>query len=175
MRAGRLGFTLVELIVAMLIVAMLAAMAIPRLSRGSDGAKRTALRAHLATMRQAIGLYAAEHLGQFPGPTEARFVAQLTLYTNAGGQTNGTKSAPYVFGPYLSTIPAIPLGPNEGSNTVLIDLNSPPAPQPASGDGWVYNPATGEFRPNLGAEAFEGDLADLAGEGGGAAAAVEGP
>lgn len=134
----------------MLIIAMLAGMAIPRLSRGSGGASRSAMLADLNVVHNAITRYQAEHIGALPGPTAAHFVSQLTLFTEVTGKTNPKRTGPYVFGPYLVTMPRIPIGPNRGSPSILIDpVNNPPTPNPASGDGWVYNPNSGVFLPNL--------------------------
>nr|HPM24715.1 hypothetical protein [Phycisphaerae bacterium] len=53
---------------------------------------------------------------------------------------------------YLLTVPPCPVGENAGKTTaanVLIDsTNSPPVPVTTGGEGWVYNPNTGEFLPN---------------------------
>lgn len=148
-KKGKTGFTLVELVLVIVIIGVLAAIAIPRLSRGSAGANDAALQANLATVRNAINMYAAEHSNVFPGPDAAGFVDKLTKYSSAAGATSGTKDATYKFGPYLLAIPPCPVGENAGSNTVLIDsTNSPPTPVTTGGEGWVYNPNTGEFLAN---------------------------
>lgn len=151
-RHKRLGFSLVELVVVIVIIGILAAIAIPRLSRGSAGAGQAALSANLAMVRNAINSYAAEHNNTFPGPDEAGFKAQLTQFSSYTGATQATKDATFKYGPYLNAIPPCPVGENAGTPTaadVLIDnLNSPPVPAPAGGQGWVYNPNTGELLPN---------------------------
>lgn len=143
------GFSLVELVVVIVIIGILAAMAIPRLSRGSAGAGSAAVAGNLATVRAAINLYAAEHNSKFPSGTAANIVAQLTQYTDVNGATSTTKTSPYVYGPYLVAIPPAPVGENAGSRTILVDsANSPPQVDPSGGEGWVYNPNTGEFLIN---------------------------
>lgn len=157
------AFSLVELVVVIVIIGILAAIAIPRLSRGASGASESALMANLAAVRGAVAVYAAEHKNVYPGPLATDFEDQLTMYTDADGATNATKNpaAGFKYGPYLLSIPPCPVGQNAGKATaadVLIDAaNSPPVPVPASGEGWVYNPNTGEFLPNT-------DLADEAGK-----------
>jgi prepilin-type N-terminal cleavage/methylation domain-containing protein len=157
------GFSLVELVVVIVIIGILAAIAIPRLSRGASGASESALMANLTAIRGAITVYSAEHKNTFPGPAADDFVDQLTMYTDIDGNTNATKDAPngFKYGPYLLSIPPCPVGQNAGADTaadVLIDAaNSPPVPVPGGGEGWVYNPNTGEFFPNT-------DLADEAGK-----------
>lgn len=144
----KLAFTLVELVVVIVIIGILAAIAIPRLSRGSGGASSAALAANLATVRNAIALYAAEHNNAFPGPDAAGFVDKLTKFSSVSGETSGTRTAVFKFGPYLTAIPPCPVGENAGSATVLISTTSPPTPNPSGGQGWVYNPTTGEFLAN---------------------------
>lgn len=143
------GFSLVELVVVIVIIGILAAIAIPRLSRGAGGAADSALAANLATVRSAISLYASEHRTVFPGPDATGFVDKLTKFSDAGGTTSATKTASCIYGPYLFAIPPCPVGENAGSATVLIDAtNSPPQVVTTGGEGWVYNPNTGEFIAN---------------------------
>ncbi|RMF80832.1 MAG: prepilin-type N-terminal cleavage/methylation domain-containing protein [Planctomycetota bacterium] len=145
----RRAFSLVELVVVIVIIGILAAMAIPRLSRGSAGASSASLAGNLAIVRNAINMYAAEHNNKFPGDGGADMVAQLTTYTSATGATNASKTAVYKFGPYLVAIPPCPVGNAANPSDVLIDTtNSPPTVNTTGGEGWVYNPTTGEFIAN---------------------------
>lgn len=149
-RRPRCGFSLVELLVVIMIIGMIASMAIPRISRGADGAEAVALEGDLALVRRALALYAAEHMNKFPGPTANDFRDQLTLYSDTAGKTSTARGGGKIYGPYLLRIPPCPAGPNAGADSVLIDaVNSPPQPNSASGEGWLYNPNTGEFYPNI--------------------------
>ncbi len=148
-RARKPGFTLVELVVVVVIVGVIASIAIPRISRGSAAAKNAVTAGDLHILRTALLHYAAEHNNEFPGPTGDRVAEQLTSYTNLLGAVSYTRSSDYPFGPYLHEIPPCPIGFHPGSATIAIDdTNSPPANAPASEAGWVYNPNTGEIRPN---------------------------
>jgi len=69
------GFTLVELMVVAIIVAILAAVAIPLMMGNKDRAMATEAQAGLGTLRTAMQVYKAEHgsypviSGQIPGFT----------------------------------------------------------------------------------------------------------
>ncbi len=60
------AFSLVELVIVIVIIGVIAAIAVPRIGRGAKGAADSAVRANLATLRNAIDLYAVEHGGKFP-------------------------------------------------------------------------------------------------------------
>jgi general secretion pathway protein G len=161
-RRVRRAFTLVEMVMVVMIVGMISSMAIPRISRGAAGAADVTLAADLTVVRKAILHFAAEHHGAFPGPSAVRFATNLTQYSDASGQVSQSRSASHPFGPYLHAIPPCPIGPNAGSRTVLIDsANSPPKADTDTGDGWVYNPNTGEFYANVAGVAQHGTTLDI--------------
>jgi len=138
--AGRPAFSMMELVIVMLIMGVLAAIAIPRMSGGSANAKAQALLASLAEVRNRIEVYKAEHLGHVPGLT---FVAQMTQYSDDQGATSDKPSPEYPYGPYLQ---AIPKNPYSGSNAVRFLLTAGPTAEARSVDlGWTYNVVTGEF------------------------------
>lgn len=78
-RSGR-GFTLIELIVVMAIVALLASIAAPRYFNSLQKSRETALLASLTTMRDAIDQYAADK-GRYPESlqalAEARYLREV--------------------------------------------------------------------------------------------------
>jgi general secretion pathway protein G len=140
---------LVELVVVIVIIGIIAAMAIPRLSRGTAGAGDSALAGNLAIIRNAIHLYAAEHNETFP--SQATFVEQLTQFTSAAGAESTTRDATHPFGPYLMAIPPCPVGDQTDPTAIAFDAaNSPPSVTADTG-GWIYNPNTGEFLANTNA------------------------
>jgi len=143
------AFSLVELVVVIVIIGIIAAMAIPRLSRGAAGASDAALAGNLAMIRNALNLYAAEHNNVYPDTDEATVILQFTTYSSGAGATNAAKSSTYKFGPYLLAIPPCPVGAPTDATGILIDTtNSPPTVVTTNGEGWVYNPNTGEFLAN---------------------------
>lgn len=134
-----------------MIIGMVASMAVPRFAQGSRSASAATLEADLIVIRKALILYAAEHGGEFPGPDGKSAADQLTKYSSGSGATSGVLGAAYEFGPYLNSLPPCPVGPNTGSAEILIDdQNSPPVAKTAGGEGWLYNPRTGEFYANVG-------------------------
>lgn len=139
-RHRRGGFTLVEVVIVIIILGIVAAIAVPRLSRGTEGSADAALQQDLAVMQRAIEHYAAEHDDHYPDATSV--VKQLTGCTDADGRVSSfnVRAFPYVFGPYLREVPAAPSGPAKGSRTV--------AAAPGPGVGWVYNASQGTISLN---------------------------
>jgi type II secretory pathway pseudopilin PulG len=132
------GFSLLDLMLVVVIIGLIAAIAIPRMSRGAAGASDTALSGNLAVLRDAIDRYAAEHNGTYP--TVATFVNQLTTYTNATGGAQATKDTTFCYGPYLRKIPPLPVGAAKGNTNV--------AAAAGTGVGWVYDATGGNVTPN---------------------------
>ncbi len=151
MRSQKRAFSLVELVIVVVIIGIIAAIAVPRISRGAKGAGDSALRGSLASLRNAIDMYAAEHGGAFPGAdgSDTTLIDQLTKKTNFSGAT-GT-GAGYDFGPYLRRgFPPAPVGPQAGIATgVEMSTTTPPvSDETKTTKGWVYNYQTGEIVVN---------------------------
>jgi len=132
------GFTLLELVLVIVIIGTIAAIAIPRLSRGAAGASDATLRGSLAVLRKAIDFYATEHGGALP--TEADIENQLLLYSDIDSNTQATRDATFIYGPYLAKLPALPVGERKG-NTHIAKKNG-------DGVGWIYKQSTGTIRAN---------------------------
>jgi prepilin-type N-terminal cleavage/methylation domain-containing protein len=132
------GFSLLEVVIVVAIIAILAAIGIPRMSRGSKGATDSALSGDLAVLRNAIDLYAAEHAGALPSATNIN--NQLTQYTDAGGDPVATKDATHIYGPYLRSVPSLPVGANKGRSTI--------AASDGNDVGWLYVETTGAIKAN---------------------------
>jgi general secretion pathway protein G len=145
------SFSLVELVIVVVIVGVIAAIAIPRISRGAAGATDVAVRGDISALRSAIDLYAAEHGGQWPGADgkDTTFVAVLTSKTDSAGKV-GTAPGIHIYGPYLRSIPELPVGPYAGSKGIDMQTSSPLKQNEGAGLGWVYNYETGEMIANTG-------------------------
>ena len=132
------GFSLIELVIVVVIIGVISAIAIPRLTRGANNATATALKGDLAVLRGSIELYRAEHEGTFP--TAAGFANQMTLYTKIDGTGAAAAADPatgVIYGPYIRAIPALPVGAKKGSTGV--------AAADGAGVGWIYTAASGSI------------------------------
>lgn len=140
------GFSLVELIIVVVIVGLLAAIAIPRFSRGAANTNVTAFSGDLAVIRNALELYAVEHNGVYP--TAANFEAQLTQFTNEAGDVSENGGPGFELGPYLIAMPDLKVGPARGFAGVEAVAGTPSAASGNAGVGWLYDQATGRIWPN---------------------------
>lgn len=148
------GFTLVEILIVVVILGILAAIVVPKMSNASQTARENTLRDDLRFLRTQITVYSSQHGEITPGypggntgqsPTSSDFVAQMTNFTDIVGNTSTTGSATYAFGPYLSRMPENPLN---GLSTITIVTGS--GAMTADGTtGWLYQPQTGHILPNL--------------------------
>lgn len=126
---------MIELVIVVMIIGVISAIAIPRLSSASENSRIAAVKASMKVLDTAVEMYAAEHDGLLPcqdasRATDAWFGKRLRTKTSADGN-----SSPAVYGPYLRDLPA---NPYTGLKTVRID-------GPAAGTGaagWRFDTAT---------------------------------
>jgi type II secretory pathway pseudopilin PulG len=136
--------------VVVLINGIIAAIAIPKMSKGAQGAADSALTGDLKEIRQAIDMYTNEHGGSYPAAD--KIADQLTKYSNADGSMTAaakdTGTNQIVFGPYLRSIPPLPVnstvaGVNKGAATIGVTGATP-------ANAWVYESTGGTVTPNTG-------------------------
>lgn len=133
----RQGFTLVEVLIVVVIMAVLAATIIPQFSDSARDAKVSTAKFNLQTMRTQIQFYKAQHNGAVPSAT----LAELISKTDATGAI-GT-GATHIYGPYVTQIPDNPF---TNSNKVSAAAANPPAAASGASDaGWLYHAATGNI------------------------------
>lgn len=137
-RNSRSAFTLVEILIVVVIMAILAATIIPQFTDSTADAKSNTAKFNLSALRTQIELYKANHGGLKPSAT----LVELTQSTNAAG-TSGTSGPSFPYGPYLRELPVNPLS---NSQAVKAVMNNPAvAGDVTSGNtgGWLYHAASG--------------------------------
>lgn len=104
----RAGFTLVELLIVIVILAVLAAIAIPRFMSAGIRSKEASLKANLKLTRNAIQSFNAD-CGSYPATLDdlAATSAPATGLTSAASSRAISSSDWH--GPYLSTVPFDPV------------------------------------------------------------------
>lgn len=132
----RSAFTLVEILIVVVIMAILAATIIPQFTDSATDAKRSTALMNLATLRSQIEIYKGQHDGVKPSAT----LIELTQTTNRAG-TAGT-GANFPYGPYLRELPENPISKLQTVKTVA---NNPAAAGDVTsgGGGWLYHAASG--------------------------------
>lgn len=148
------AFTLVEIMIVVVLLAVLAAIVLPAIGKGNAMAKESALASNMSLLRRFMLIYKCQHLEVSPGypngdtsvtPADQAFRDQAMLSSKASGQTAPVGTADYPYGPYLSKIPRNPF--NE-KDTILMLSNGQAFPvTPDDQHGWVCKPETGEIRP----------------------------
>ena len=160
------GFTLVELLIVLIILAVLAAIVVPQFGSSTEDARVSTVKTDLAALRNVIELYYHQHDNRYPGTYRetdgstatsaancpAAFVAQLTQYTDRTGKTSGTRTGTFQYGPYVKaqSLPANPfLTANADGIECDVTEDDITAAITADGDpGWKFYTIIGRFVAN---------------------------
>jgi general secretion pathway protein G len=131
------GFTLVEILIVVVILAILAAIVVPQFTRAAEETRENSVKMNLFRIRTQIEIYKEHHHGMPPTSHET-FEAQMTLATNVDGQTAAVGTDGFHWGPYLTSIP---VNPFTGTSNITDG-------EPGDTIAWYYDGTTGDFRAN---------------------------
>ena len=166
--SDRVGFTLVEVLIVVVIMGILAAIVIPQFGRASDDSRHAATVHDLQELRDTIQLYRSQHQGRLPGVAgsypDTVFAEQLTLPTNEAGERStdanqGFGDPRFPRGSYLMN--RLPPNPFNRSNRVRTVTAFPPAAPGGlspSDPGWIYEITSGRLKVNWDGKTPAGDL-----------------
>ena len=128
-QAPRHGFTLVEVMIVVVIIAIIAGLVLPQFADSTKNAKTSGGRFNLQMMRKQIELYRQHHEGRLPGAD----LKELLAKTNSSGAIGTTDLFPY--GPYLAEVPNNPF---TDAATVRATTTNPPTAASGTDDaGWL--------------------------------------
>ena len=147
MKGRRTGFTLVELLIVVTILAIMAMIIIPQWGKASDDARESALGTDIQTVRKQIDLYRAHHAGRPPDQDEngktdtASFTARLLGKTDSLGKLGGGN-----LGPYLTEWPTNGFADSAVAGLVKFGTSSTPSRDGTT--GWYFSTSSCTFSAN---------------------------
>jgi len=131
MSSKNTAFTLIEILIVVMILAILAAVIIPQFTNAAEDSKLSNLMSNLQSIRAQLELYKIHHNDTYPTDINK----QLTLKTDADGTLNPAGA----FGPYLHIFP---------KNPFIEDPVKAAKATGGVGEGWDYDSATGVVTAN---------------------------
>jgi len=132
MKNRRNAFTLIEVLIVVVIMAVLAATIIPQFASSTEDAKKSQQDFNLHTLRSQIELYRVQHSGVYPKIDNN--LEQLTSKTKSDGTVDATNGT---LGPYI--LDKLPANAFTNANTVSASTTG----TEKTGGGWLYDAATG--------------------------------
>jgi prepilin-type N-terminal cleavage/methylation domain-containing protein len=133
----RPAFTLIEVLIVVVIMAILAATIIPQFTDSTKDAKTSTVKFNLATLRSQVQLYRTQHNGTNPSAT----LVELSSATDVSGAIGSGPT--FVFGPYLREVPTNPFSNSKAVKVITNDPAQAGDVTSGSGGGWLYNATTG--------------------------------
>jgi len=146
LRHVRAGFTLVEILIVVTILAIVAMAAIPEYGRASTDARESRLGTDIETVRKQIDLYRLQHGGRSPhlddkgNEDTANFASRLLNKTDATGKPDGA------LGPYLLEWPTNPFA--DPATAGQVTFGTAPNPPRDGKTGWYYSASLCRFSAN---------------------------
>ena len=160
-RSGQSGFSLLEMLIAVVILGILAMIIVPQITISTDDVKVSTIKTNLAQMRNSIERYYQQHTGAYPGAIKndgsgavgsaaeaaAAFSDQLLKYSQTNGKASSDSAAltAPLFGPYIKG-GALPPNPFNNLNTVKCDITTTDINATRTADnsvGWQFVVKTG--------------------------------
>jgi general secretion pathway protein G len=136
-----LAFSLIEILIVVIILAMLAVTIVPQFSQSNDDTKKSVVEFNVHSIRAQIELYNINH-GSYP--TIDKLTDQLTKKTDKDGTVNASAG---IYGPYIKG--NFPMNPYTNTRTIKPFSGEKASAADVGGtEGWMYNPANGAFYPN---------------------------
>ena len=138
---SRSGFSLIELVIVVVIIGIISAIAIPRMSSSAENAARNAVISDQAALQRALDLYEVEHEGvmvHVGAATTKTIYFRLLKTSDLDGTVNETTG---IYGPYINEIPANKING-------LVSVRKDGAAAGANTDGWRYDSTTGRIEPD---------------------------
>ncbi len=133
----RSAFTLIEMLIVVVIMAILAATIIPQFTHSAAGAEAATTKFNLHTLRSQIELFKAQHGGVAPALDAAtNTITELTTITTFKGQQ---------YGPYLTIISEDSITTGSGVYASISPIGSTDV---TGNGGWWYDATTGEIHIN---------------------------
>jgi len=168
------GFTLIELLIVVIIIAILAAIAIPQFANTSGDAQESALDANLNTMRSAVELYRVQHRNVYPSVAVstgtnaaactaaggvagtgavnslAAFREQLTNFSTANGETCSVRvqASGFSLGPYLTAIPQEQISNPPSADVLIVSAGAQNGAPAATAPGYRFDNRSGRIDLN---------------------------
>ncbi|MCS7201187.1 MAG: type II secretion system GspH family protein [Dictyoglomus sp.] len=105
------GFTLIELMVVIVIIAILAAVALPNFMGATEKARESAVRSAVKTIQTSLEMYATDNQGYYPTATQFTSTAFKSYLPGREFPKNPSTNQPYAFG-------------NPSGNSVLSNENA---------------------------------------------------
>jgi general secretion pathway protein G len=141
--ARRRAFTLVEVMMVIVALAIIAGVVVPQVTTVIDDAKNSAMLRDLRETAMAIERYRMEHGGSPPDVIQNETLVQLIEKTDVDGNVGAGPE--YIYGPYMEKLP-----PNALNNVSRVfRVNTAPPPNLSSRVGWVYHEDSGQIWAGL--------------------------
>jgi len=143
METDRHGFTVMEVFMVIIILCIVAAVAVPRLSHAAAQNRTSDMVGKLHLVRSQVQLYKSQHGDLLPGQkvigadiNQADFIDAMTARSTVDG-----------YGPYLKEMPGNPFVAGDAADDITCVNGVNSVPTGTEGTGWWLNAATGQFRP----------------------------